>query len=147
MYHGVANASTNSAPSVAQKLIAHNSTQPPRRLAQMSVSTALVSVLPPMALLPINANQFQFIRMFLAQHSCIFEKKANLTCRNAFCRSLLSDGSDTLELDYPGSSNLLDTKNGDFNDKINSYLCFKADPVEAEDDEDEDDDSSDSSDD
>ncbi|OAL50106.1 hypothetical protein IQ07DRAFT_509913, partial [Pyrenochaeta sp. DS3sAY3a] len=69
------------------------------------------------------------------------------TCTNAFCRSLLSDGSDTLELDYPGSSNLLDTKNGNFNDKINSYLCFKADPVDAEDeDEDEDDDSSDSSD-
>lgn len=46
---------------------------------------------------------------------------------NAYCRPLAIDGSDTLELSYPGNSNLLVTEKGNFNDKVYSYLCFKVD--------------------
>ncbi|CAO2650978.1 Nn.00g092750.m01.CDS01 [Neocucurbitaria sp. VM-36] len=46
---------------------------------------------------------------------------------NSYCRPLASDGSDTLGLTYPGNANLLVTENGNFNDKVYSYLCFKLD--------------------
>lgn len=44
--------------------------------------------------------------------------------RNAYCRPLSSDGSDFIQLKYPGNGNVLETYNGDFNDKINSYFCL-----------------------
>lgn len=43
---------------------------------------------------------------------------------NAYCRPLSSDGSDFIQLKYPGNGNVLETYNGDFNDKINSYFCL-----------------------
>ena len=38
---------------------------------------------------------------------------------------MLSDGSQSLTLRYPGSSNLVQTDQGNFNDKLLSYQCFK----------------------
>jgi hypothetical protein len=38
---------------------------------------------------------------------------------------VLSDGSQSLTLHYPGSPNLVQTEKGNFNDKLLSYQCFK----------------------
>jgi hypothetical protein len=46
---------------------------------------------------------------------------------NAFCSAVLSDGSQSLTLHHPGSSNLVQTEKGNFNDKLLSYQCFKED--------------------
>ena len=45
--------------------------------------------------------------------------------RNSYCRALASDGSDLLTLQYPGVGNLLATENGDWNDRVYSYQCFR----------------------
>jgi hypothetical protein len=57
------------------------------------------------------------------------ELVANNT-RDAYCSAILSDGSDSLTLTYPGSDNLLVTEKGDFNDRVLSYQCFKAEAFE-----------------
>ncbi|KAF1834527.1 hypothetical protein BDW02DRAFT_477501, partial [Decorospora gaudefroyi] len=44
---------------------------------------------------------------------------------NAVCRRILTDGSDFLELTYPGIADLRQTPKGDLNDAILSYLCFR----------------------
>ncbi|KAH7392711.1 hypothetical protein BKA66DRAFT_412464, partial [Pyrenochaeta sp. MPI-SDFR-AT-0127] len=44
---------------------------------------------------------------------------------NSDCRPFARDGSDFVELTYPGNANLLVTDKGDYNDKLYSYLCFK----------------------
>ncbi|KZM21482.1 uncharacterized protein EKO05_0006303 [Ascochyta rabiei] len=53
---------------------------------------------------------------------------------NSFCATLTTDRSETLTLSYPGSDNLGFTEQGDFNDRVLSYSCFKSDfsldPVE-----------------
>lgn len=46
---------------------------------------------------------------------------------NAFCAPILSDGSDSFGLAYPGSDNLGFTEKGDFNDRLLSYQCFRDD--------------------
>ncbi|KAF1360067.1 hypothetical protein EJ07DRAFT_117554 [Lizonia empirigonia] len=46
---------------------------------------------------------------------------------NAFCAPILSDGSDSFGLAYPGCENLGFTKKGDFNDRLLSYQCFRDD--------------------
>jgi hypothetical protein len=38
---------------------------------------------------------------------------------------VLSDGSQSLTIHYPGSPNLVQTEKGNFNDKLLSYQCFK----------------------
>jgi hypothetical protein len=45
---------------------------------------------------------------------------------NGFCRSVLSDGSDMLELEYPGESNLVFTPRGNWNDRVFSYHCLSS---------------------
>jgi hypothetical protein len=48
------------------------------------------------------------------------------TYSNGFCRSVLSDGSDMLELTYPGESNLVFTPRGNWNDRVYSYHCLSS---------------------
>jgi hypothetical protein len=37
----------------------------------------------------------------------------------------MSDGSDFLELEYPGIADLRETPKGDMDNKFYSYLCFR----------------------
>lgn len=47
------------------------------------------------------------------------------TLSNALCASIMSDGSDSLTLSYPGTPDLGNTEKGDFNDRLLSYSCFR----------------------
>jgi hypothetical protein len=52
-------------------------------------------------------------------------------CSNAFCIPHASDGSDMLQLVYPGESNLVFTSHGNWNDRVYSYHCLPTEEAAA----------------
>ena len=60
-------------------------------------------------------------------HSPRFTRKASADRpRNAVCRDF-NDGKDSITFKNPGSDNLLVTDEGDWNDQILGFQCFKSD--------------------
>ncbi|KAF2675948.1 hypothetical protein K458DRAFT_323206, partial [Lentithecium fluviatile CBS 122367] len=43
---------------------------------------------------------------------------------NAVCRDF-NDGNDSIALKYPGSDDLCETDEGDFNDQLRAFQCFR----------------------
>lgn len=100
-------------------------TSSPRSAAHPRTVPSLTA--PPRRLGPTRATFASSSRAFHSSFQPHCSSTSILTShrRNALCSAVLSDGSQSLTLRYPGSSNLVQTDQGNFNDKLLSYQCFK----------------------